>query len=739
MFKIYKLSFFILIFIIIYLLFTKFIINDTGYYFAYDYIINKLEINNTKNKISLKNNQNLEIENIDNTFLFKDAYGFAPKEIKKLDKYEPSIEQLYETNTWIRSNGGDYSNKFSNLKLINKDNIYNLDLDFKLELDNNKIFKKKWMNNVETNPIFFNGLLFIITPFKELIAVDILNKKIKWKFKSLKKIDSRGITLWINKNDKDKSCIFVPIRNGLFCVNYKTGKLNKNLGKNGFIKTGIVRAAPIIWKDYVVVATVNDQKVKIISLIDGKIIDEIDIHPKNRKFKGGSPWGGISFDKKNSLLFLTTGNPRPALIGSSRPGKNKNANSIIAINLEERKISWTFQEVAHDLWDYDIASPPLLATINLNNKLVDVVIVTTKIGNTLIFNRINGQSLNDIKYKHVPRSDYKEEIVSPKQIQITNPQPFMDLNFSIDDFDGRLNSEKQKILQNIDDYNFGTFIPPSFKKDVIVYGLHGGAQWPGAVFDPFTQNIYLQVNQIPWLLRLFVTSEETHPQNMQEEFNLYKQLCSSCHKENRSGNYLTVDEKNIDYVPSLVKFNDENYVDYNYFINKISKKHKIKFIDDDLIKIHNLLINWDKKIYNSRNFNTNFQWSQFLYSDDLPVTKPPWGKIVSLNIIDGKINWEVPSGYVTSKKIGTSNFGGLIVTAGGIIFSTGTNDKKIIATNSNNGEELWSYQMIAAGSTAPITFELNQKQYIAVVSTGGRYHNYSKKYGELYVFSLDID
>ena len=104
-----------------------------------------------------------------------------------------------------------------------------------------------------------------------------------------------------------------------------------------------------------------------------------------------------------------------------------------------------------------------------------------------------------------------------------------------------------------------------------------------------------------------------------------------------------------------------------------------------------------------------------------------------------KINWEVPSGYIKSKKIGTSNFGGLTVTAGEIIISAGTNDKKIIAIDSNNGEELWSYQMIAAGSTAPITFELNQKQYIAVVSTGGRYHNYSKKYGELYVFRLDMD
>ena len=83
----------------------------------------------------------------------------------------------------------------------------------------------------------------------------------------------------------------MPIRNGIFCVNYKSGKLNKSIGKNGFIKTGIVRAAPVIWEDYVVVATVNDQKVKMISLSDGKIIDEIHIHPKNRKFRGGSPWG----------------------------------------------------------------------------------------------------------------------------------------------------------------------------------------------------------------------------------------------------------------------------------------------------------------------------------------------------------------------------------------------------------------------------------------------------------------
>ena len=120
----------------------------------------------------------------------------------------------------------------------------------------------------------------------------------------------------------------------------------------------------------------------------------------------------------------------------------------------------------------------------------------------------------------------------------------------------------------------------------------------------------------------------------------------------------------------------------------------------------------------------------------MPATKPPWGKIVSLDLLNGKINWEIPSGYLEDKKIGTSNFGGLIATAGSLIFATGTNDKKIVALDSSNGNELWSYEMVASGSTAPITFEINKKQYLAVIASGGRYHNYSKKYGELYVFSL---
>ena len=199
---------------------------------------------------------------------------------------------------------------------------------------------------------------------------------------------------------------------------------------------------------------------------------------------------------------------------------------------------------------------------------------------------------------------------------------------------------------------------------------------------------------------------------------------------------MTQDEKTIQYVPSLIKIFENKYKNFEFFKNNFKQKHSINLDDSKLEKIHNLFLQWDKEILESKDFNINFQWSQFLYNDNYPATKPPWGEIVSINLITGKINWRVPNGYMKNVKIGTSNFGGLIASAGGLIFATGTQDKKIVALKSDNGEEVWSFDMIASGSTAPVTFLHNDKQYLAVLATGGRYHNYTKKYGELYVFSL---
>ena len=164
--------------------------------------------------------------------------------------------------------------------------------------------------------------------------------------------------------------------------------------------------------------------------------------------------------------------------------------------------------------------------------------------------------------------------------------------------------------------------------------------------------------------------------------------------------------------------------------------HQLDYDKQVLNKIYKFFKEWDKLIFKNNSSKINFQWSQFLYKDNLPATSPPWGKIVSLNLRNGLLNWEVPNGYLNNNKIGTSNFGGIVVTKGGILFATGTDDNKIVALNSENGSELWSYIMDSAGSTSPMTFMWENKQILIVVASGGRYHNYKDQSGSIYAFSI---
>ena len=87
-------------------------------------------------------------------------------------------------------------------------------------------------------------------------------------------------------------------------------------------------------------------------------------------------------------------------------------------------------------------------------------------------------------------------------------------------------------------------------------------------------------------------------------------------------------------------------------------------------------------------------------------------------------------------KIGTPIFGGLALNSSGILFVTGTDDNLAYAIDTKTGEEMWSYQMDAAGSAPPIIFNYNGKQYVSFVSTGGRYHNYKEQASSIYTFGI---
>ena len=147
---------------------------------------------------------------------------------------------------------------------------------------------------------------------------------------------------------------------------------------------------------------------------------------------------------------------------------------------------------------------------------------------------------------------------------------------------------------------------------------------------------------------------------------------------------------------------------------------------------------YDNKLIRVEN-NVN-AWNQFLTSDDMPATNPPWGYISKVNLNSGKLEWKKSIG----KKIingewietGSSIFGGVALNKAGILFVTGTSDNFVYAIDSNSGEELWNYKMKASGSAPPILYEINGKQYLSIISTGGAYHEYNEKDSTIYTFGI---
>jgi len=157
-----------------------------------------------------------------------------------------------------------------------------------------------------------------------------------------------------------------------------------------------------------------------------------------------------------------------------------------------------------------------------------------------------------------------------------------------------------------------------------------------------------------------------------------------------------------------------------------------------------LFLEWDNYLYTNKLIRVDSNkdsWIQFLTSDDLPASNPPWRYIAKIDLITGKLKWKKTIGkkLINNKWIetGSTIFGGVALNKSGILFITGTDDNFIYAIDSKTGEDLWSYKMEASGSAPPIIYEMDGKEYLSVVSTGGTYHNYKKKDSSIYTFSLN--
>ena len=421
---------------------------------------------------------------------------------KKKNDFFPGrkIEDVEKNfSNWPRSHGGFSSMRFSSLDLINKNNVGKLKLAWQYNSNDGK-------KGIETNPVVYEGMVYLPTPGNNIVCLDGTNGKVIWTYETERGYNAakRGLLIW--KDEKNNTLrLYFTNDDQLISLNAKTGKLIKSFGHNGIVKIGSSSIPPAIIDNKLILGTFRPS-IEAYDIENGKLYWKYylrEISKENfgeRDFKGGFPWGGLSADTKNGIVYLSTGNPKPNFVGTLRPGKNLFANSVIAFDVRNKKKLWHFQETCHDIWNYDIPSPPILTTINKYSKRIDVVVVVTKLGNTLVLDRYTGEPIFDYEMKLAPVSILPGEKTCKYQPSVKLPEPFARNVFKKEDVTNLSESSKKYVLSIVEKSNYGFFAPYEPNKNTIQYGDNGGAQWTGASVDPYKNIMYVTANNIPWIV-----------------------------------------------------------------------------------------------------------------------------------------------------------------------------------------------------------------------------------------------
>ena len=470
------------------------------------------DINNVNNNILKKINKlyNETIENILVSYfdihkkywnIIEDDRDRLPeyKILKNKSKFTRSNNSISINNeNWERSHGNNSSNRFSNLKIINSKNVSNLEIAWTYEMKNH-------YGDIQANPIVVNGVIYTPIAGGYIVAIDGKSGKLIWKSnKFTDSVARRGLLYHKSKEDKVARIIFSN-RERLISLNANNGKFIKSFGGDGQVRTGLNVTTPVIYKNNIVIVT-WDRAVEVYDLYTGKTkwklkyIEKISKRYGGKKFNnnGSNSWGGISLDENRGILYFTTGNPHFYFDGTQRPGTNPNSCSLIAVDLEKKKILWSFQETSHDIWNSDLPAPPILTSIIKDNEKIDVVVTPTKRSNTLILDRLTGEPIFDFRLRKAPKSNLAGEKTSYYQPDLETPEPFGRNIFKKEDLWSYDKELKEQANQKYKNLNFGFYQPYELGKKTLQYNFNGGAEWMGGSVDHGNGIMYVTSNNILW-------------------------------------------------------------------------------------------------------------------------------------------------------------------------------------------------------------------------------------------------
>ena len=466
----------------------------------------------------------------------------------------PAQQGASKNGEW-RFYGGDAgSTKYSPLDQINASNVKQLEVAWRWKAEN---FGPRADNNWEVTPLMVGGVLYFTAGSRrDAIAVDAATGETLWMYRldegergdRAVRTQNRGLAYW-SDGQADSRILLITPGFRLVALNAKTGVPVPGFGKNGLVeltegldrdvvKPGAIGSSSpaIVIRDVVVVGaalaagTAPASKTNVPGYIRG-----FDVRTGKRiwtfrtiphpgelgnetwekdswQYTGNTgAWAPFSADEELGYVYIPVEQPTGDFYGAARLGDNLFADSLVCLDAKTGNRIWHFQTVHHDLWDFDLPAPPILADITVGGKKIKAVAQVTKQAFTFVFDRVTGVPVWPIVERPVPQSDVPGERTAATQPFPSKPAPFDRQGITLDDlidFTPQLKAEAVKILSR---YRTGPlFLPPSVRDaegklgSLILPNHTGGANWPGGALDPETGTLYVSSVTNPDNLALMV-------------------------------------------------------------------------------------------------------------------------------------------------------------------------------------------------------------------------------------------
>ena len=655
---------------------------------------------------------------------------------------------------WAVYHGNPNGTHYSVLDQINTQNVKGLKVAWTFETGDGLP-----TNDMEGDTIVVKGRMYFASPKGRIFSLNAATGAQNWVYDPAEgKAGNgsgrlRGVCYW---TDGTGERILFTSGNRLIAVDANSGKLiesfgdsgkvdlTQNLGRDPHSVSVNVNSPGVIFKDLIILGSTGATPghIRAYSVRTGKLAWIFHTIPQPGEFgydtwpkdawktaNGANVWSGLSLDPERGIVYLpvaSAGMGFKDFYGADREGDTLFGTSLVALDANTGRRLWHYQFVKHDLWDRDPPTPATLVTVHRDGKDIPAVAQITKYGYVWVFDRVTGENLFPTQEVPVFPSTIPGEKPVTHEILPAAPEPFARQRLTEQTLTQRTPAANAAVRAHLATMsNRGRFDPPSLEGTVIFPGLDGGGEYGGAAWDPTTGILYINSNEQAYILKLRAQVKMTNGSEASAG-EIYSTSCAGCHGLDRKGNppafpaLLGVTKRmTSQQIEQRITNGSGRMPGFEDTLTKTQIEALTAFISDDNAKPEST------RDGSNTSVDYIFQgYTKFLDPDGYPAVSTPWGTLNALNLNTGKYVWQIPFGEYPELKdptTGSENYGGGIVTKGGIFFIAATvYDNKVRAFDKLTGKLLWEDTMAASGVATPSTYAVDGKQYFAVSSGGGK-------------------